>query len=153
CLALGIVAAGCLWYSFVVAKPSEWVGNLALNFGTEVLGILATVFLIDMVIDYERDRERERILGLALARIAPRLRELIETFFFMYKSSVESRPEQRIATVRELFSEDYYDAVIHLDFRGMSNEYSIKKSKTYRWFENMNRKIRFLNKTLDEVIE
>lgn len=114
-LLLTLVAVVCFAvYVLFPSAPEGWRG-FSLNLLTEVLGIIFTIVLIDRVLRRREERERMRYCRIALQQLRFPLMEHLEVLFNMYKASVQRKPERRISSLEDLFEDDYFEQVSHLD--------------------------------------
>jgi hypothetical protein len=111
-LILGATLVAYIYGSYV---GPDWLRDGSLNVGTEVFGILLTVFLIDAVIRRKEERERNRVRQIAFQQLRiPLLHQLI-ILHGMYKASVLHPPEKRPTEVKELFDDNYFVEIAFLD--------------------------------------
>lgn len=93
-----------------------WFEDVALNLGTEVIGILLTVFLIDIVIRRHEEKERAMYKRVAFQQMRIPIRRHFSLLFGIYKASVAEAAARPVATPSELFDGDYFEQLKQFDF-------------------------------------
>lgn len=126
CIVLAVgAAASTATYVFLSPTLEGWRA-FALKLGTEILGILFTVLLIEAVIrrKEERDRAWHRRRAwyrrIALRQLRIPLNNHLRLLSDMYKASVERKPDREISNLRDLFSEDYFEQITYFNAMGPS---------------------------------
>ena len=76
---IAIFLMALVFYVCTLRSGPEWLNDVSLNVGTEVFGILFTVWLIDEVIRRKDQTERERIVKVAFAQLRIALEQHINT--------------------------------------------------------------------------
>ena len=77
-LIFGLVLCSSLF--FIRTPPAEWLEEIGLNVGTEIIGILLVFFLIEMVIKKYKETERKNLEKIALKSIQRAVYRHIATF-------------------------------------------------------------------------
>lgn len=80
-------------YLYSTRFGPDWLKDVSLNVGTEVLGILLTVMLIDAVIRRKDQTERDRVVKVAFAQLRIGLQQHIGVLQSMYKASISHPPK------------------------------------------------------------
>lgn len=109
-----------------------WLRDLSLNVGTEVFGIVLTVFLIDAVIRRNEVRERRRVRRVAFQQLRIPLIHHLTVLQQMYKAAIFNPPERQPVEVRELFTDSYFVQVAFLDF---SKPAPVDSVVPLQWFD------------------
>jgi hypothetical protein len=120
CVVLAILGAACLAAAFLLPPAMAGLRGFALNLGTEILGILLTVLLIDAVIRRKEERERAWYRRIALQQLRIPLTKHLQLLSDMYKASVERKPDREISSLGDLFSEDYFEQITYFNAMGPS---------------------------------
>ncbi len=102
--------------TYVVTSDQGRLKDVSLNLGTEILGILLTVALIDRVIRSNEKAERERYRAIAIKQLRIPLLHHLDVLLNIFKASIQSPPEKSYANVSELFDDDYFSQIGLLDF-------------------------------------
>ena len=119
-----------------------------MNVGTEVFGILLTVWLIDAVVRRieERERERVRIIVSTQSRI-PILHHAL-LLLQIYKASVANAPTDPPMTFKELFGHDY---ATQLAFCDLNKSAPIMPART--WYQHVHNECQTFQSCLSQTIE
>lgn len=119
------LSAAALLLSLLYLYPVERFanhGDLILNLGTEIIGILITLILIDSVLHQHEKHEQRKMRKIALEQLKNPLSRHLLFFGKMLKVSVESAPKEKYETPSDLFDDDFYEHIKHLDFSKIDNE-------------------------------
>lgn len=128
----------------------DWLKDVSLNVGTEVLGILLTVLLIDAVIRRKDQTERDRVVKVAFAQLRIGLQQHIGVLQSMYKASTLHPPQTNPKSLDELFSPDYFVQVAFLDF---SKPAPLASVKPLQWFDYLHMEMEQFKATLTRTLE
>jgi hypothetical protein len=117
-IALGIVLIATLAVlSFDIPYlTSSSVKNFSMNLATEVIGIGLTIFLVDRVIEKQQEAELKRYRQVALQRLRTPLARHVDFLFQMFKATVETKPQNDLVEVSDLFNKTFFANVAFLDF-------------------------------------
>jgi hypothetical protein len=107
-------------YVIFSAVLSEGWRALFLNLGTEIVGILLTVVLIDSVVRRMEAFNQEQYRRIALQQLRIPLTNHLQLLSDMYKASVERKPDREISSLGDLFSEDYFEEITYFNAMGPS---------------------------------
>lgn len=102
-------------YSFFT-DSLDWLKDISLNVGTEVLGILLTVWLIEAVIRKNELKEKERIKTLAASQVRLPLLHHVTMLTGIYKASLASAPLNPPMELAQLFGPHYAIQLQYFDF-------------------------------------
>lgn len=150
--ALGIVLLiliGLYVHSLNFNGP-EWLKDISLNVGTEVLSILLTVWLIDSVFKRNELNERERITNIAISQLRLPLRKHISMLLGMYKGALLSPPANPPLTLRDLFGPNYIAELTFFDF---SKPAPILNIQPIDWFNYLHNEVEQFKSSLSLTIE
>jgi hypothetical protein len=108
----GIVLLVSMIFSLCGIIKSEGVlRDILVNLFVTIIGILATVFLIDRVIEEDAEKKRHKILQTAFQRLP--LKGQLSLFMSIGRST---SPEGEIKNYLDLYDEKYYEYLKKLDF-------------------------------------
>ena len=110
-----LLTATIAGFLYGTTSNQGWVRDLSLNVGTEILGILLTVFLIDAVIRRNEEKERARIRTLAFQQLRIPLVHHLGVLQGIYKASIANLPEHLPAEVKDLFEPGYFVQIAFFD--------------------------------------
>lgn len=103
-----------VWRIYV--NTNTWIENFSLNLFTEIVGILLVVFLIDRIINRNRNKEKERYENIAIKQFRIPLIHQILFLLKLYKASTLTKPEKITDQIDNLFPEDFFKQIVYLDF-------------------------------------
>lgn len=147
-LALAILAVASIVAFIVLPLGQEGWRSFTLNLGTEVVGILLTVLLIDRVIRRRDKQERERYRSVALQQLRLPLNNHLLLLFNIYKASVEEKPDREISRVEDLFGDDYVEQTAHLDLTSSGPIYP-----PMQWFQYLHMEMQQFKDELGHVVD
>ena len=133
-----------------MAQQIEWLKDFSLNVGTEIFGILLTVFLIDAVIRRKEERERNRVRQIAFQQLRIPLLHQLHMLHGMYKGCIPCQPEIVPVGIRELFSDDYFVQIAFLDF---SKPAPLSTAVPLQWFDYLKMEVEKFKAALGRTIE
>ena len=152
-----------LWISYIIliiftiisftfyfnVQDTSWIKDFSLNFSTEVIGILLTVFLIDIIIKMKEERERIKRQEIGLKQLKVNLLNHLHLLFNIYKASVESKPNDLNMKASHFFDENYYQEIKYFDF---SKNAPVTSNINWGYYlASKNEKFKTgLNKTIDK---
>lgn len=137
-------------YLYSIMSGPDWLKDVSLNVGTEVFGILLTVWLIDTVIRKNEQSDRERVVKVAFAQVCLPLRHHISMLLGMYKASLAHAPNNPPRELRDLFGADYAVQVAFLDF---SRPAPLMNVQPLTWFDYLHHEIEQFKSALTRTIE
>lgn len=147
--AIQVALIGSYIYSLNCGGP-DWLKDMSLNVGTEVLGIFLTVWLIDAVIRRKEQRERERVIKVAFSQLRLPLRRHITMLVAMYKGALAHAPQTPPRDLTELFGPDYAVQLAFLDF---AKPAPLMNERPLNWFDYFHHEIEKFNSALSRTIE
>lgn len=163
CIVLALLGAFCLAaYAFVLPPAMAGWRGLALNLGTEILGILLTVLLIDAVIKRKEARDQKRYRRIALQQLRIPLFHHLRLLANMYKASVERKPDREISNLRDLFSEDYFEQITYFNAMGPSPKdvpMSLRavtlgaQQRWIPWYQYLSTEVKQFKEEVDRVVD
>jgi len=159
CIVL-LVGATSSFATYIILPPSlEGWRTFALNLGTEIVGILLTVLLIDAVIRLKEARDQKRYRRIALQQLRIPLIHHLRLLSNMYKAAVESKPDGEISSLQDLFSEDYFEQITYFNAMGPSPaaspplEPSGKSLPAIPWFQYLNTEVARFKEDLGHIVD
>lgn len=145
---LALIAA----YVCSVRAELAWE-DIFLNVGTEVLGILLTVLLIDAVIRKNERSERERVVKIAFVQMSLPLRRHVAMLLGMYKAAVAHAPQSPPEKLSTLFGPDYSVQLAFLDFAKTAPLLNVHNAQPISWFDYFGHEIEPFKAALTRTIE
>jgi len=100
-IVLAFLALACFGAYIVLPMALEGWRAFSLNLGTEITGILLTVWLIDAVIRGKEARDQERYRRIALQQLYVPLIRHLRLLSDMYKASMERKPDREISSLQD----------------------------------------------------
>jgi hypothetical protein len=137
-------------YVYSARCGPDWLKDVSLNIGTEVFGILLTVWLIDTVIRKNEQIDRDRVVTVAFAQMRLPLRHHLTMLLGMYKAAVTHAPQNPPSELRELFGPDYPVQLAFLDF---AKPAPLMNVQPLSWFDYFNHEVESFRTALTRTIE
>ena len=139
---------GSLWAARWQLSP-PWVESLCSNLGAGFLGAFLTVLLIDRAITRERETETRRIRALCLGQTRSFILRYLELLCAWYKAAAKEKPSHTPPTLRDIFSEEFYEELLRLDFSKGAPTFPV--ITWFRWSATTAEELRaILNAVLDK---
>lgn len=115
---LGIIVILLSGFSFLCGTidEAEWVSSYLSNIATGVLGSLIIVFFLDKIVEREREKQRHRIVRMALKRLKGPIYWYMELLCHLFKAAAQNKPSFLPSTFEEVFTDSYYREISFLDF-------------------------------------
>jgi hypothetical protein len=161
---LAILTALCLSIYVVLpivlpGAPQGW-RDFLLSVGTNILVIIIVFILVESVIRQrearERDKEkqeRDKYRAIALRRLRSPLSQHLRLLSDMYKASVERKPDRQITNLDDLFNEDYFEQIAHLDLGRPGPASSGIGRPAIPWFQYLDLKVGEFREDLERVAD
>ena len=124
-----------------------------LNMGTEIVGIGLVIALIDTVIRRREERQRKRYRSVALQQLRLPLKNHLRLLSDMYKASVERKPDSEIASLDDLFNEDYFEQITYFNAMGPSGASSGVYQPPIPWFQYLKYESEKFREDLERVVD
>lgn len=137
-------------YAYSLKCGPDWLKDISLNVGTEILGIVLTVLLIDVVIRKKEQVERERVVNVAFAQLRVALQQHIVILLNMYKASAEHAPHPLPDRLETLFGPDYFVQIAFLD---LSKPAPVASVKPLQWFDYLHIEMEQFKSALTRTLE
>lgn len=125
-----------------------WLGAYLSNIAAGLVGSLIIIFLVDKIIERNRETERVRIVRIALKRLSIPLINHMRLLCSIYKASTRSKPASLPTTFDDLFSDKYYNEISFLDF---SKKAPVIPERD--WFTYMHNMMTSFKKKTEEIID
>lgn len=94
----------------------EWTGSYLSNIAAGVIGSLIIIFLVDKVIERNREKERTRLVRIALQRLRIPILWQMTLLCNIYKAAAQGKPTPLPFTFEDTFNDNYYKEISFLDF-------------------------------------
>jgi hypothetical protein len=150
-IVLGLIQVALIGlYSYSTKCGPDWLKEVSLNVGTEVFGILLTVWLVDAVIRKNEQSDRDRVVKVAFAQMRLPLRRHIAMLLSMYKAALAHAPYDPPRELRDLFGPDYAVQLAFLDF---AKPAPLMNVQPITWFDYFHHEVEQLRSALTRTIE
>jgi hypothetical protein len=126
----------------------DWLSGYFSNTATGIIASLIIIFLVDKLIEKNKEKERLRIAKIALQKLRHPIIWQMQLLCNIYKAAAESKPSRLPATFEETFTEDYYKEISFLDFSkdaGMAIRMN--------WFDYLSSQINLFKGKLEQVTD
>lgn len=148
---LVIVLIGMIVSYFFASQDSlEWLKNISLNLGTEVVGIFLTVVLIDAAIRRNEAAERQRIKRIAFQQLRVSLVRQLNVLQGMYKATITNSPQNKPTTVSELFTDDYF---VQLGLLDLSKPAPVVSVISIQWMDYIQSDVEKFKSAIGRTLE
>lgn len=128
----------------------DWLKEVSLNLGTEIVGILLTVWLVDAVLRRNELLERTRIRRVIFTQLRRAIQSQLMILQSMYKAAAAHSPENLPQSVSQLFGPDYYVQIAFLDF---SKPAPLASVDPLQWFDHLHHEAECFKSALAHTIE
>lgn len=128
----------------------DWVRDGALNLGTEVIGIVVTVWLIDASLRRQAEAERKRVRAIAFSRLRTAVGSHLDILGQVYKAATPALPAPLPETYEAMFSGvGFYEALARLDFYAPAQVSSIRP---LQWMDYLAHDLGELKQAADDAL-
>jgi len=124
---------------------SAFTGNLAAGF----LSALIIAWLIERSLSKQRENEFNRIRAIAFGQIRHQLLQHLGLLIDMYKAAEINPPKSIPRTFDELFTPNFYDQIIYLDF----SKYKQTSVFPITWFREIESSLLSLTNSINIMID
>jgi hypothetical protein len=152
-LALAVAGVGCFAAFMFLPGLTEGWRAFFLNMGTEIVGIGLVIALIDTVIRRREERQRKRYRSIALQQLHLPLKNHLRLLSDMYKASVERKLDSEIASLEDLFSEDYFEQITYFNAMGPSGASSGVYQPPIPWFQYLKHESDKFREDLERIVD
>ncbi|MEC4806251.1 MAG: hypothetical protein SAJ12_08355 [Jaaginema sp. PMC 1079.18] len=139
-----------LTIGFFFNSSKQWLQELPLDLAAEIMGILLVVFSIDLVLDAEKEKERQRREIVAFQQLRRPLERHFLLLFSLFKAAVAGKPEKIYQDVTDFFDDYYYEQIAFLDF---SKKVSMLKFGEMTWSSYISWECWQLHESLNRTVE
>lgn len=94
----------------------EWFSAFVSNTATGIVASLIIIFLIDKIIERNKERERIEIVKIAIRRLRLPITGHMTLLVNLYKAAVQNKPLALPRTYEDTFTDVYYQEISSLDF-------------------------------------
>lgn len=133
---------------FCFIYKDEWVGAYLSNIAGGLFGSLLLIFLVDKIIERNRENERRQNVKIALGRLRFPIKDHMSLLCDIYKAATQSKPRSLPTTFEGTFTDDYYREISLLDFTKDAG-WALKTD----WFTRLDLETKILKDKLEQVIE
>jgi hypothetical protein len=139
----------------LVAKNNDWswLDQFFSNLSTGFLASLLTAFFIDRSITKNNEKEKKKVLSLALSQLRPVLLRHIGLLVDMYKASIENKPDTIPNDFEELFNEEFLHEIKNLDFSKESGSITGPSFQKMKWIDYVFSSLQDLKKEINRILD
>jgi len=109
-----IIFSGLSWFAF--SYREEWFSAYLSNIASGIVGSMIIIFLVDLIIARNREKERLRVLKVALQRLRIPIIWQMRLLCNIYKAAAQNKPTPLPSTFEGTFTGDYIKEISFLDF-------------------------------------
>ena len=150
---LFFVGVVCFVISFHFKASSAWIWirDITINLGAGIIVVILTIILIDNIISSNQEKERKKYQSVALQQLETPLVRQLYLLFYIFKASLEIKPQKQYQNVRDLFDDDFFQHLVFFDFSKKAPIYGPVFGGT-QWFDYISHECKefvdALNRTL-----
>jgi len=96
---------------------AEWLGAYLSNIAAGIIGSLIIILLVDRIIERNREKERLRVVNIALRRLRIPILWHMNLLCNIYKAATKNKPAPLPSTFEDTFTDHYYREISFLDFK------------------------------------
>jgi len=143
-----LTVLGILFLTLFVIYKAEWFGACFSDLSTGLFVSLTVIFFIDRIIERNREKERLRVLKIALKRLRFPIIWHMTVLCEIYKASARNKPTPLPTTYKETFTDDYYKEIRFLDF-AKDAPVALKRD----WFSHLDLMTKSFKEKLERVLD
>ena len=144
-LLIGLIV---VFSSFSFVYRDERVSTYLSNIAAGVVSSLVIIFLVDRIIERNREKERLRVVKIALGRLRIPITWQMMLLCKIYKAAASKKPTLLPTTFEETFTDDYYKEISFLDFTKDAGV-ALKRD----WFTHLDLETKFFKEKLEKIID
>jgi hypothetical protein len=129
-IALSVISFVIYFYYYC----KDWLRNITANLGTGLIVAVLTALLIDNIIRTNHEKERKKYQSVALQQLETPLVHQLYLLFYIFKASVEIKPQKKYENVHDLFDNDFFHHLVFFDFSKKAPIYGPVFGGT-QWFD------------------
>lgn len=133
-------------FSFVYRD--ERVSTYLSNIAAGVVSSLIIIFLVDRIIERNREMDRRRVAGIALQRLRYPILWQMNLLCNIYKAAAQSKPTPLPTTFEDTFTNNYYKEISFLDFTKDAG-LALKRD----WFTHLDLETKIFKEKLEKIID
>jgi len=134
--------------SFLTSYEEQWISGYLSDVAAGIIGSLFIIFLVDRIIERNKEKERLRILRIALKRLRIPISWHMTLLCQIYKAATENKPTPLPTSFEDTFSDNYYKEISFLDF---TKDAPVLPKRD--WFTHLGIEIKFFREKLEKVID
>ncbi|MBE9129847.1 MULTISPECIES: hypothetical protein [unclassified Coleofasciculus] len=136
--------------SFSIHSQTNWIKGFSLDVAAEIIGILLVIFSIDLVIDAEREKERQKLEKVALQQLRRPLLRHFGLLINLFKTTVKVKENNDYKGIADLFDDFYFEQLAILDF---SQPAPVIKSVEMSWLDYLLWECQQFRESLNRTVE
>lgn len=140
----------CFVVSFSIHSQTNWLKGFSLDVAAEIIGILLVIFSIDLVMDAEREKERQKLEKVALQQLHRPLLRHFHLLINLFKATVKVKESKDYKDIADLFDDFYFEQLSILDF---SQPAPVIKSVEMSWLDYLLWECQQFRESLNRTVE
>jgi hypothetical protein len=125
-----------------------WLSGYLTNLGAGIIGSLIVIFLIDRIIEQNKEKERAKMQKIAFQRLRGPILQHVIMFVDIFKASSQNKPQQNPANYEDVFKDYYFQEMVFLDF---SKDSGIAPARN--WFKRIDSEMIFFRRKVEQTID
>jgi len=126
----------------------EWLSAFISNIATGIVASLIIIFLIDKIIERNKEKERVEMVRVAVRRLRLPIVWHMTLLVNMYKAAVQNKPSTLPTTYKDTFTDAYYKEISFLDF---SKDAPVAPKKD--WFTHTESEVRMFKQKSEQIVD
>ena len=143
-----LIVLAVLFSALSFVYKDEWVSAYSSNIAAGIIGSLIVIFLVDRIIERNREKERLRVVRIALERLRIPILWHMTLLCNVYKAATQNKPTPLPTTFKDTFTDDYYKEISFLDF---AKEAPVIPKRD--WFTHLDLMTKLFKEKLERVID
>ena len=141
-----VIFSGLSWSAFTYQE--EWFSAYLSNIASGIIGSMIIIFLVDLIIARNREKERLRVVKVALQRLRIPIIWHMRLLCNIYKAAAQKKPTPLPSTFEDTFRGDYYKEISFLDF---TKDAPVIRKRD--WFSHLDLTTNLFKEKLEQVID
>ncbi len=130
------------------AYKEQWFSAYSTSIASGIVGSLIVIFLIDRIIERNREREQMQMRKIALEKLRIPIVWQMMLLCNVYKAASKDKPQKLPSNFQEIFTDNFYTEVSFLDF---AKDAGVTPKTD--WFNRLDSELRFFKKKIEQTID
>lgn len=134
--------------SLLTASSEQWISAYLSDIASGIIGSLIIIFLVDQILERNKEKERRRVVKIALHRLRFPILWHMTLLCNIYKAAAQNKPTPLPSSYKDIFNDNYYKEIAFLDF---SKEAPVAPKRD--WLNHMYSETKFFKEKLEQIVD